>query len=137
MPYLPPQRRTFEQVTAWVADEMLRECRVWVAERAGAGEGEGEPVGYAAVAGDLLEHLYLRPEFRRQGVGTLLLAAARRDAPEGLSLHVFEQNTDARAFYRRHGFTVVDRSDGSDNMEHLPALTLRWTPAADAPSDCG
>jgi ribosomal protein S18 acetylase RimI-like enzyme len=122
MPYLPPQKRSHEQVTAWVADVMLQECRVWVAVRG------AEVVGFAALEGDLLEHLYLRPDLRRQGIGTLLLDVVRSAGPDGVSLHVFEQNTDARAFYQRHGFTVVATGDGSDNMERLPDLTMRWTP---------
>ncbi|MER6373310.1 MULTISPECIES: GNAT family N-acetyltransferase [Streptomyces] len=64
---------------------------------------------------------------RRQGIGTLLLDEVRRHSPGGVSLHVFEQNTDARAFYERHGSTVLDTSDGRRNMENLPDLTLRWT----------
>jgi hypothetical protein len=43
-------------------------------------------------------------------------------------LHVFQGNTDARAFYERHGFTVLDTSDGRKNMENLPDMTMRWTP---------
>ncbi|WP_327068646.1 GNAT family N-acetyltransferase [Kitasatospora sp. NBC_01302] len=123
MPYLPPQRRTHDQVTRWAEDVLLRECRTWVAVRG------AEVLGYAALAGDLLEHLYLRPAVRRQGIGSLLLDEVRRHSPAGVSLHVFEQNTDARAFYERHGFTVVAATDGSGTMEKLPDLTLRWTPS--------
>lgn len=122
MPYLPPQKRGHEQVTQWVRDVMLSACLVWVAVR------DAEVLGYAALGGDVLEHLYLRPEVRRQGIGTLLLDAVRRQRPEGVSLHVFQQNADARAFYARHGFTVLEASDGRGNMENLPDLTLRWTP---------
>ncbi|MFF2102262.1 GNAT family N-acetyltransferase [Streptomyces sp. NPDC058202] len=122
MPYLPPQRRNHEQVTRWVLDVLLEECRVWVAVC------DAEVVGYAALDGDMLEHLYLRPDVRRRGIGTLLLDEVRRHRGDGVSLHVFRQNTDARAFYERHGFTVVEVSDGERNMENLPDLTLRWTP---------
>jgi GNAT superfamily N-acetyltransferase len=122
MPYLPPQKRGHDQVTRWVEDVLLTTCRMWVAER------DTEILGYAALEGDMLEHLYLRPDVRRQGIGTLLLDEVRRHSPDGLSLHVFEQNTEARAFYERHGFTVLDTSDGSRNMENLPDMTLRWTP---------
>ncbi|MGW3568603.1 GNAT family N-acetyltransferase [Streptomyces sp. NPDC000941] len=87
-----------------------------------------EIIGYAALDGDMLEHLYLRPDVRRQGIGTLLLDAVRRHSPDGVSLHVFQQNTDARAFYERHGFTVIDINDGDRNMENLPDMTLRWIP---------
>jgi ribosomal protein S18 acetylase RimI-like enzyme len=122
MPYLPPQKRNHEQVTRWVEEVLLKEGRLWVAVR------DGEILGYAALAGDMLEHLYLRPDSRRQGIGTLLLDEVRRHRPDGVTLHVFQQNTDARAFYQRHGFTVLDTSDGHRNMENLPDMTLRWTP---------
>ncbi|MFC5149862.1 GNAT family N-acetyltransferase [Streptomyces aureoversilis] len=122
MPYLPPQQRTLDQVTRWIREVVLRECRTWIAVRG------GETAGYAAVEGDMLEHLYLRPDLRRRGIGTLLLNEVKRHATDGVSLHVFQQNTGARAFYERHGFTVTDTSDGSRNMEALPDMTLRWAP---------
>ncbi|MFI9649320.1 GNAT family N-acetyltransferase [Streptomyces sp. NPDC052040] len=122
MPYLPPQKRSHGQVTQWVGDVLLGQCRIWVAVHA------EEVTGYAALDGDMLEHLYLRPDFRRRGIGTLLLGEVKRHSPDGVSLHVFQQNTGARAFYEHHGFTVVDIDDGEGNMEHLPAMTLRWTP---------
>jgi ribosomal protein S18 acetylase RimI-like enzyme len=124
MPYLPPQQRSHDEVTAWIRDIVLRRCRTWVAVR------DAEIVGYAALDGDLLDDLYLRPDLRRQGIGTLLLDEVRRHSPDGVSLYVFQQNTGARAFYERHGFTVLDTNDGSRNMEHLPDMTLRWTPAS-------
>jgi ribosomal protein S18 acetylase RimI-like enzyme len=124
MPYLPPQERSHEEVTRWIRDVLLRQCRTWVAVR------ETEIAGYAALDGDMLEHLYLRPDARRQGIGTLLLDEVRRHSPDGVSLHVFQQNTDARAFYERHGFTVFDTNNGDRNMENLPDMTLRWTPEA-------
>ncbi|WP_354637727.1 GNAT family N-acetyltransferase [Kitasatospora camelliae] len=124
MPYLPPSTRSHEQVTVWVRDVVMRQGPTWVAERG------GRILGFAAVDGDLLAHLYLRPEVLRQGVGTLLLDEVKRHRPDGVSLYVFQQNTRARAFYQRHGFTVVATGDGSGNMEKLPDLTLRWSPEA-------
>jgi GNAT superfamily N-acetyltransferase len=97
MPYLPPQKRTYEQVTRWVRDVLLGQCRTWVAVR------DGEIMGYAALDGDMLEHLYLRPDVRRQGIGTLLLDEVRRRSPDGVSLHVFQQNADARALAQARG----------------------------------
>ncbi|MFG2831926.1 GNAT family N-acetyltransferase [Streptomyces sp. NPDC048434] len=122
MPYLPPQRRTHAEVTRWIREIVLPQCHTVVAARG------PELLGYAAVQGELLDQLYLRPDVRRAGIGTLLLAAARRHRPEGLSLHVFQLNADARAFYAHHGFRVVAINDGNANMENLPELTLRWTP---------
>lgn len=124
MPYLPPQKRNHEQVTQWVRDVVLEQCDTWVAVR------DAEIVGYAALDGDVLEHLYLRPEARREGIGTCLLKEVKRCSPGRVVLHVFQQNTDARAFYERHGFTTIETTDGYRNMEKLPDLTLRWVPAA-------
>ncbi|MFE5207762.1 GNAT family N-acetyltransferase [Streptomyces sp. NPDC056600] len=122
MPYLPPQKRDHEQVTRWARDVLLRRHRTWVAVR------DAEIAGYAALDGSMLEHLYLRPDMRRLGIGTLLLDEIRRHSPDGVRLHVFQQNTDARAFYASHGFTLLDTDDGSRNMENLPDMTLGWTP---------
>lgn len=124
MPYLPPQERTHDEVTRWIRDIVLPQSRTWVATR------DAEIVGYAAVDGDMLDHLYLHPDVLRQGIGTRLLDEVKRHRPGGVSLHVFQQNTGARAFYARHGFTVVDTNDGSRNMEGLPDMTLRWKPAS-------
>ncbi|HEY5836140.1 GNAT family N-acetyltransferase [Streptomyces sp.] len=120
MPYLPPSRRTDAEVEAWVRDLVLPRAAVWVAERG------GRVVGYAAVADGTLDALYLLSEERRRGIGTSLLAAAKAHCPDGLSLFVFRKNTGARAFYQRHGFTVVDTNDGSRNMENEPDMKMRW-----------
>jgi hypothetical protein len=39
---------------------------------------------------------------------------------------VFERNSGARAFYARHGFTEVTRTDGSGNEEREPDVLLTW-----------
>jgi putative acetyltransferase len=72
---------------------------VWVAEL------DGAIVGWAAIRGDLLESLYVAPEFARQGVGGGLL-----DMLEGLmhghgfpSVHL-EASPNARDFYLRRGY---------------------------------
>lgn len=131
MPWLPPRRRTDAEVERWVREVMLAEADLWVAV-----DGAGTVLGYAAVEGEWLEHLYLLPQVRRRGIGSLLLARAKEHRPDRLDLHVFQRNTDARAFYARHGFTVVDLNDGSRNMEREPDMTLRWTPVTNStPTD--
>lgn len=131
MPWLPPRKRSDAEVERWVREVVLVDAEVSVAV-----DGGGSVVGYAAVEGEWLEHLYLMPEVRRRGIGSLLLARAKEQRPGGLDLHVFQRNTDAREFYARHGFTVVDLNDGSRNMEHEPDMTLRWIPVTNGtPTD--
>jgi GNAT superfamily N-acetyltransferase len=118
MEYLPALY-TYEQTAWWVEHVMCPESELWVAER------NGVPVGFAALQGDWLDHLYVEPSAQGRGVGEALLAKAKRRRSE-LHLRVFEQNTGARAFYERSGFALVSASDGSDNEERLPDLHLTW-----------
>lgn len=122
MPYLPPQTRSLDEVTRWVGERVLPGSRVWVAE-----DDDGAVVGYAALDGDHLDHLYLLPGARRRGFGTALLDEVREAAGAHVELWVFQANVDAQAFYRRHGFEVVEDTDGSANMERLPDYRMAWT----------
>ena len=60
--------------------------------------------------------LYLRPEFRGQGLGIQLLGRAvlyfRALGRDGLRLHVSEDNAPALAFYRKHGFENIGMKKG-------------------------
>ncbi|WP_175410460.1 GNAT family N-acetyltransferase [Streptomyces sp. TRM64462] len=126
MPYLP-RLHSDEETRAWIEAVVLPGCAVWVAEQ---GEGPAGVVGFAALDGTVLDHLYLRPDVRRRGIGTALLAAVRAASPHELSLHVFQRNDAARAFYERHGFTAGTFDDGGRNEENEPDVTYHWTAAA-------
>jgi len=81
-----------------------------------------EPAGYAAAevirrpetpfkyAREMIyiSHLSVRPQYRRRGVGTALLAAVRGAGEEAritlMELDVWSFNKDARAFFRHQGF---------------------------------
>ncbi|GGP99791.1 GNAT family N-acetyltransferase [Streptomyces roseolilacinus] len=122
LPYLP-RLHSAEETRAWIDGVVLPGSSVWVAEL-------GDParvVGFAALDGTVLDHLYLRPDVRRRGIGSALLEAVREASPEQLSLHVFQRNAEARAFYERHGFTAGVFDDGSRNEENEPDVTYHWT----------
>jgi ribosomal protein S18 acetylase RimI-like enzyme len=85
-------------------------------------EVDGKPAGYAygeivrrpetslTYAYELLyvHHLSVRPEYRRNGIGSALLSAVRAAGLDlgitVLALDVWSFNEGARAFFRRHGF---------------------------------
>ena len=86
----------------------------------------GAPVGFLALHGDDVDHLYVHPDAQRRGVGTALLEAAKARRPGGLELWAFQRNTPALAFYARHGFVERRRTDGSANEEREPDVRLAW-----------
>ena len=121
MPYLPVLYADSE-VLKWIRDAVLPNSVVTLAV-----SDDGQAGGFASVSGGVLEHLYVAPQSQGQGLGTLLIAAARQVSPRSLRLHVFQRNLSARRFYERRGFTLVELRDGSSNEEGEPDAVYEWT----------
>jgi GNAT superfamily N-acetyltransferase len=113
MTYLPVLH-TAEETEAWIRDTVLASREVWVAA------GDLRSVGFAALAGEFLEHLYIHPAAQRAGLGTCLLQLAKERCPGGLQLWVFQRNEGDRRFYERHGFVLRHLTDGAANEEREP-----------------
>ena len=90
-------------------------------------EEDGVVVGFSGVKDKELTHLYVDPAAQNRGVGTRLLEHAKTVSPDELVLWVFQRNAGARRFYERHGFGLVELTDGSANMEREPDARYRWT----------
>lgn len=75
-----------------------------------------------------LDQLYVSPQFKRQRIGTSLLASVKSQTDGKLHLYTFQMNHDAAAFYERHGFVAIAYSDGSRNEEGCPDVLycLTW-----------
>lgn len=78
---------------------------------------QGEPAGFMVLKPQegflLLDHLYLRHRFQRQGLGAACLAHvfARADAA-GLPVRVGAlRGSDANRFYLRHGFVLEEQGE--------------------------
>lgn len=86
----------------------------------------GEIVGFIGVAEQNVEMLFISPEYRNKGIGSLLLKNAIQNQG-AQKVDVNEQNPDAIDFYERLGFRVVGRSplDGQGNP--FPLLHLKLT----------
>lgn len=81
--------------------------------------------GFLARNGAEIQALYVDRSARGQGIGSQLLTDAMRQA-DHLTLWTFQVNTGAQAFYQRHGFHPLRRSDGARNDEALPDIYYGW-----------
>ena len=111
-------RELDEQEFACVDDALpLHRFDGWTAGSTYLVDWDGSaPIGHVHVAWEgtelelpELQDMYVLPERRSQGVGTLLARAAERlvssQGHERCSLSVSEANTDARRLYERLGYT--------------------------------
>jgi ribosomal protein S18 acetylase RimI-like enzyme len=92
-------------------------------------EEQGSVVGFSGIADGELTHLYVDPVAQNRGIGSELMAHAKTVSPDRLELWVFQKNESARRFYERHGFRLVELTDGSENMEKEPDARYEWTSA--------
>jgi GNAT superfamily N-acetyltransferase len=119
MPWLPRLHSRADD-RLYFAESVIGKCDVLVVRR------ERLAVAFLALRDDMVEHLYVRPDVQRAGIGSALLEAAKSRRPGGLRLWVFQRNRSARAFYARHGFAEIRFTDGADNEEREPDLLLAW-----------
>jgi GNAT superfamily N-acetyltransferase len=117
-----PNVHTDEETFWFIANIVLRDQVVLVAET------DGEISGFIAMHVDMVEHLYVRPDLLRQGIGSSLLERAKERLPSGFRLWVFQENLPARRFYERHGLHVIEETDGSRNEERTPDALYEWAP---------
>jgi GNAT superfamily N-acetyltransferase len=117
LPYAPSPHSD-DEVRAWVRDTLLPLEDVTVASVA------DHVVGFMAVhraAGiSWITQLYLRPSHVAQGIGLRLLDRALATVPRPIRLYTFQQNSGARRFYERNGFSPIQFTDGGANEERCP-----------------
>ncbi len=109
------------QVRDWIRDVVIPARETWAAVVAG-----GLVVGMMVLESEELDQLYIAPSWTGRGIGSRFIELAKRLRPMGLSLNTFHVNGHARRFYERHGFVLVDESDGSRNEEHQPDVRYAW-----------
>jgi 8-oxo-dGTP pyrophosphatase MutT (NUDIX family)/GNAT superfamily N-acetyltransferase len=114
-----PNLHDEDDLTQWIT-RRIADDEVWVADVDGVVVAEmilSRPAS-AADPGHL-DHLYLDPAWMGRGLGDRLLELADDRLGGSIDLWTHEVNAGARRFYERHGFTVVERTDGAGNEERL------------------
>jgi putative acetyltransferase len=120
LPFLP-NLHTVEEDLRFIADHVLPDNTVWVAEV------DGGVVGFVAFRDDWIHHLYVHPDRHGLGIGPSLLDKALEDG-QARQLWTFQENARARAFYESRGFQAVEFTDGSRNEEKTPDVRYLWKP---------
>src|SRR5262249_32186308 len=108
-------------------------------------EHDGEVIGYLHYDSEgpepELHRIYVDPGRKRGGVGSALMRELHARLPPGTQyiLFVAEANTDARAFYQRHGLVVERKVEGGshlaigvqvDEAPPAPAFLMRYPASA-------
>lgn len=85
---------------------------------------DDEPIGFAGIADDKLEMLFLSPDYFQQGIGYKMISTAIQDY-QIKYVDVNKQNPKALKFYLRQGFTIFKRSPVDSDNRPFPILHLK------------
>lgn len=85
---------------------------------------DDEPIGFAGIADDKLEMLFLSPDYFQQGIGYKMIFTAIQDY-QIKYVDVNKQNPKALKFYLRQGFTIFKRSPVDSDNRPFPILHLK------------
>lgn len=82
-------------------------------------EENGEILGFIGMEADYIAGLFVSEEYRRRGIGHLLIAAVKKK--KRLSLHVYKNNENAVEFYLNESFLIKSetREKETGEIEYL------------------
>ena len=120
-----------ERLDWWRArwrNELVPSASITIAEAEGA--KEPEIIGFVTVdpRSFYLDQIVVAPEHWASGVGTALIAEAKRLSPAGLDLDVNTDNARAVRFYQKNGFSIT--GSGVNPISGKPVHRMRWRPQA-------
>jgi putative acetyltransferase len=110
---------TAEEDRAYFSERVFAQCELW------GHFDKQEMTGIIAFRDGWIDQLYVLPSCQGRGIGTALLEIARSRF-RNLQLWTFQRNTNARQFYERKGFTLIEVTEGSGNEEKEPDALYRW-----------
>ena len=83
-------------------NEYLPQSRTLVYED----KNTNEIAGFISLIGNYIAALFVSPDRQGRGIGLSLMTHVKQQHPE-LELNVYAKNTQALAFYKHQGFTIV------------------------------
>jgi GNAT superfamily N-acetyltransferase len=113
-------RHTPQEDRWFFRERLYKTCQLW-----GTFDG-AQMTGIIAFREDWIDQLYVLPKFQQRGIGIRLLQIAQCAHPR-LHLWTFQRNVQARHFYERRGFLLVEETDGALNEEREPDALYLWS----------
>ena len=93
------------------------------------GEVHDEVVAFAGTKGNYVSWLFVHPDYRRRGLGGLLLREVMAPLRGAVELNVAKNNQPARALYERAGFKTAKEFVGEWNGYECHVARLRYEAA--------
>ena len=124
-----PELDFAERLDWWRArwrNELVPSAAITIAEAEGA--SGRDVIGFVTVdpRSFYLDQIVVAPEHWASGVGSALMAEAKRLSPAGLDLDVNTDNFRAVRFYEKQGFSVTGA--GVNPISGKPVHRMRWRP---------
>ncbi len=119
-----PLAHSDESIFQWIREMIASTSEVIVAEENSVVVGmmilsKKNSIGW-------IDHLYLSPKMVGLGIGSLLVNTAKLQLGSPIRLNTFQENREARRFYEKHGFQILELTDGSQNEENCPDVLYEW-----------
>ena len=108
-----------------MVQEMLLQSEVYVYEEV----SQACIQGMIGLVGEEIAGIFVRQEMQANGIGKQMLDYVKKKR-QRLSLHVYQKNTRAIAFYQKEGFQVLceTRDDATGEMEYIMCWQLNGCP---------
>jgi len=128
-----------ESLEPWIEDDGVERYVASAWPNMLLAESECEILGFASIAGALIDLLWVRADVRSQGIGSRLMDHAEPRIASGhpaAELECFEPNTRALRFYEQRGYDVTRRYlDPSAGVAKV-VMRKRVRPRIEPPDPC-
>ncbi|KAB8039039.1 GNAT family N-acetyltransferase [Silvanigrella paludirubra] len=118
--YYLPVLYTKEETLWWIKNIVMKQNEIYIAEY------KNEKVGFLAKNKEVIEHLYVIPDYQNFSVGQKLLDFCLKTGNK-FELWVFQENIRAIRFYEKNGFILEEKTNGDRNEEKVPDAKYIWS----------
>ncbi|MFT5212282.1 MAG: ribosomal protein S18 acetylase RimI-like enzyme [Flavobacterium sp.] len=122
-------RDSVENQLAYLEDVLANDAQISVVVE----KSRSRIIGFMAQKRNVIEQLYLHPDFQGKGHGKRLINLAKSRSSGELTLYTFQLNLNAQKFYQTVGFEEVSRgcadmdsNPWADTQSQLADICYRW-----------